>query len=126
MKYKGGNNLIINKDIYECPKCKEWYFYDTSKPFDTKCPKCNIEMNFIDNADCDTERAREVSSKPLYDVTKDPKSPFYKPQIICPYCHSSNVTKISNFDRVVSTGLFGLASKKVGKQWHCNNCKSDF
>lgn len=46
--------------------------------------------------------------------------------IHCPYCNSSNVTKIGTFDRVVSTGLFGLASKKIGKQWHCNECKSDF
>lgn len=46
--------------------------------------------------------------------------------IQCPYCHSSNITKIDTFDRVVSTGLFGLASKKIGKQWHCNTCRSDF
>ena len=46
--------------------------------------------------------------------------------IQCPYCHSSNITKIDTFDRVISTGLFGLASKKLGKQWHCNTCKSDF
>lgn len=28
--------------------------------------------------------------------------------------------------RVVSTGLFGLGSNKVGKQWHCSQCGSDF
>lgn len=44
----------------------------------------------------------------------------------CPYCQSSSVTKISTAGRVVSVGLFGLASGKIGKQWHCNNCKSDF
>ena len=46
--------------------------------------------------------------------------------IHCPYCNSSNVTKISTVNRAVSVGMFGLASKKIGKQWHCNNCGSDF
>lgn len=44
----------------------------------------------------------------------------------CPYCKSANVRKISTAGRVVSTGLFGLGSKKIGKQWHCGNCGSDF
>ncbi len=47
-------------------------------------------------------------------------------QIKCPYCKSTSVKKISTTSRVVSTGLFGLASKKIGKQRHCNGCGSDF
>ena len=46
--------------------------------------------------------------------------------IHCPYCNSSNVTKIGTVNRAVSVGMLGLASKKIGKQWHCNNCGSDF
>lgn len=46
--------------------------------------------------------------------------------ITCPYCKSTNVQKIGLLNRTFSTGLFGLGSSKVGKQWHCNNCKSDF
>ena len=46
--------------------------------------------------------------------------------IHCPYCNSTNVTKIGTVNRAVSVGMFGLASKKIGKQWHCNNCGSDF
>ena len=46
--------------------------------------------------------------------------------IHCPYCNSSNVTKIGTVNRAVSVGMFGIASKKLGKQWHCNNCGSDF
>lgn len=49
-----------------------------------------------------------------------------KPTITCPYCHSTNTKKISGTKRWLSTGLFGLASSKIGKQWHCNSCKSDF
>ena len=46
--------------------------------------------------------------------------------IHCPYCNSTNVTKIGTVNRAISVGMFGLASKKIGKQWHCNNCGSDF
>lgn len=44
----------------------------------------------------------------------------------CPYCHATNVKKVSMAGRMFSTGLFGLASNKIGKQWHCNKCGSDF
>lgn len=46
--------------------------------------------------------------------------------VYCPYCNSTNVTKIGTVNRAVSVGMFGLASKKIGKQWHCNSCGSDF
>jgi len=44
----------------------------------------------------------------------------------CPICGSSNIKKISTINKVVSTEMLGLASNKIGKQWHCNSCKSDF
>lgn len=44
----------------------------------------------------------------------------------CPYCHSKNTKKISGVSRVASVGFFGFASKKIGKQWHCNKCGSNF
>ena len=46
--------------------------------------------------------------------------------IECPYCHATNVRKVSLAGRAVSAGIFGLGSKKIGKQWHCNKCGSDF
>lgn len=46
--------------------------------------------------------------------------------VICPYCNSDNTKKISTGGRLFSVRAFGLASSKVGKQWHCNRCKSDF
>ena len=47
-------------------------------------------------------------------------------RVTCSYCGSSNVKKIGLLNRAVSTELWGLGSKKIGKQWHCNNCWSDF
>lgn len=47
-------------------------------------------------------------------------------RVTCSYCGSSNVKKIGLLNRAVSTELWSLGSKKIGKQWHCNNCGSDF
>ena len=48
------------------------------------------------------------------------------PHVPCPYCKSTNTEKISTLNRAVSISIVGAASSKLGKQWHCNNCKSDF
>lgn len=44
----------------------------------------------------------------------------------CPYCQSKNTKKISTVGRATSFGLFGFGSSKLGKQWHCNKCGSNF
>lgn len=45
----------------------------------------------------------------------------------CPYCHATNVKKISNLSKAGSAALWGIfAMGKVSKQWHCNKCGSDF
>jgi len=48
------------------------------------------------------------------------------PHVPCPYCHSTNTEKISTLNRAVSVSLVGAASGKLGKQWHCKNCGSNF
>lgn len=44
----------------------------------------------------------------------------------CPICSSTNVNRISSTKKAMSIIGFGILSNKIGKQWHCNNCKSDF
>lgn len=45
----------------------------------------------------------------------------------CPYCHATNVKKISTTSKAVHTAIFGFFSiGRNSKQWHCNNCNSDF
>lgn len=46
--------------------------------------------------------------------------------IKCPYCNSDDVEKITSMSRAGSFAVSGMGSGKIGKQWHCNNCKSDF
>jgi len=44
----------------------------------------------------------------------------------CPYCKSKDTKKISMVGRATSFSLFGFGSGKIGKQWHCNKCGSNF
>ena len=45
----------------------------------------------------------------------------------CPYCHSSNTTKISNISKGIALEVYGkYAIPKVSKQYHCMNCGADF
>ena len=47
-------------------------------------------------------------------------------RVVCPYCKSTNTEKISTVSRAVSVSLVGTASSKLGKQWHCKQCGSNF
>ena len=48
-------------------------------------------------------------------------------QIQCPYCKSTNTKKITATSKAVHTALFGIFSMgRNSKQWHCDNCGSDF
>ena len=47
-------------------------------------------------------------------------------KVHCPYCNSTNCKKISGVSKATSVAMFGIFSQKVKKQWHSNNCRSDF
>lgn len=111
--------MIINYDFYYCNKCRKSHHFDTSKEYSKLCPNCNEEMEFWTNADGDTDLAEQRKNQ-------TPIVPSSKPTITCPYCQSTNTKKIGIVSRSTSFGLFGFGSSKVGKQWHCNSCKSDF
>ena len=120
--------MIINKDIYKCPKCKKLHFFDTSKPYSAICPVCNGELVFRLNPDCDTEQAEKYKDlPPLKDLTKDPDSPYYIPVVECPYCHSKRTHKISAFSKAVSL-YYGdvYAIGRASKNWCCDACGSEF
>lgn len=44
----------------------------------------------------------------------------------CPYCHATNVRKISTTAKAVNAAIFGLLGNKRRYQWHCDKCGSDF
>lgn len=95
---------------------KQIFIYRRDKQLDTAISYIQNEM------DCDKEVAEQSV---LYFFNKyTPK--YESTTVTCPYCQSTNTKKISGASRFMSTGIFGLASSKIGKQWHCNSCKSDF
>lgn len=115
--------MIINEDIYECPRCRKLYFFNTAKkPYTTNCNDCKCGLIFLDNADRDTDLEKKTKDKSPYDPTKDPNSPYYISIIKCPTCQSTNINKISGVSKVVSVTIFGLLSQKVKKTFHCNSC----
>lgn len=44
----------------------------------------------------------------------------------CPYCHSTNTTKITAMEKGLNIFLFGLFGNKRRYQWHCYKCGSNF
>lgn len=55
------------------------------------------------------------------------KPNIIEPTVECPYCHSTDTKKISTASKAGHFALFGVFSlSRNSKQWHCNNCKSDF
>lgn len=102
--------------VKKCKNCKRKY----PKIF-IKCPKCNQQLIKLSTENKQIDKQINEIRKEMQEYQEKQNS-----IIKCPYCKATNVTKISTAGRVVSVGLFGLGSSKVGKQWHCNNCKSDF
>lgn len=72
-------------------------------------------------------RERYEKEQALQEYRQRAEEYKYRNNAECPYCHSKNTKKISGFSKAGSVALFGVfAMGKVSKQWHCNQCKSDF
>ena len=70
------------------------------------------------------EREREAARQKY--ARKEQQDLTSGKRVVCPYCKSTNTEKISTVSRAVSVSLVGAASGKLGKQWHCKNCGSNF
>lgn len=94
-------------------------YFDVCKV--TKNPYLRKELLELKSSDPAEYQRRMSQMQPL------PKTPYSsKPTVKCPYCGGYNCQKISGMSKAVSIGLWGLFSGKIGKQWHCNGCGSDF
>lgn len=69
---------------------------------------------------------KEIKKDVIDCSSRSSPTPVQPNQPHCPYCGSTNLTKVSGTSRFASTLMFGIGSKKIGKQWKCNNCKSYF
>ncbi|MBR1781128.1 MAG: hypothetical protein IJ751_07005 [Oscillospiraceae bacterium] len=89
-----------------------------------KCEKCGNDksykkkINNLEYGEC-TKCGAMTYSRAL----TAPKQQLVR----CPYCNSYEVEKISQVTKAANVAAFGIFSLgKVTKQWHCNNCKSNF
>lgn len=106
--------------IYQCPNCGRTYNEFENVYY---CGNCNYKL--VNQEDIKKIKHPELSKRE-YKVIGT-VSDSTKPMPECPYCHSTNVKKITNTSKVVHTAIFGIFSMgRNSKQWHCNNCKSDF
>lgn len=89
----------------QCPSCGRKN-YNNEK----YCPSCHYYLSNV----------KEESNSIVYN--KSQHTP-----IECPYCHSTNTQKISTTSKLMHTAIAGVfAIGRNSKQWHCNNCQSDF
>ncbi|MGN0675843.1 MAG: hypothetical protein ACI4KG_08815 [Oscillospiraceae bacterium] len=150
-----GKEVDYTKPYLFCHKCGAKYlkdtidsmlddpYYNATTEHYTKCYYCGNELDeerFTVDDEFDEELvAKRIKKDEKIDRHSNEKTQkrlesmgladYQRPSkttITCPYCKSENVKKISSLNRIVSVGTLGLAGSKIGKQWHCNNCKSDF
>lgn len=114
----------------KCPKCGNMIL-DSSR----KCQYCGFDdiSSYLLNKEKEKfskELAQRKIERAIRDneinASKQNKQTSNNPKITCPYCKSTNCKKIGTLSRIASIGFLGFASNKIGKQWHCNNCGSDF
>lgn len=141
--------------IWVCTKCGECYYSENRKqPICEYCNipliQTNIDNNEYSELDGEEYYKKTIEIAKIYgndfseegynyrrikirerinrflSTTQPKSSPQPSTQVTCPYCKSTNVKKISGAGKAASIIGFGLFSKKIGKQWYCNNCKSYF
>ena len=114
------------------------FYKEFSKVGETKNKLKCIEL-LMEHYNCEFDEAREVmdfvlDGKPLPNPNLTPQqiaqanaqAQEWLNKVHCPYCNSTNCKKISGVSKATSVAMFGIFSQKVKKQWHCNNCRSDF
>ena len=116
---------------YMCENCYEPYDYDSDKDGEFLCPKCGQKMMYWQTSEIDPNTNKVINS---YQESRreqnnpgEPISASTTPVVECPYCHGTNTKKITTTSKVVHTAFFGIFSMgRNSKQWHCNQCGSDF
>ena len=124
--------LEVIKHNYFSNNCMEPYeFFEHEEKTIITCPVCNNKMEYWCSVDINDETHKVT--KRWVDSERQKAYPENKnirpstPPITYPYCKSTDCKKISGLSKVGSVALWGIfALGKTTKQWHCNNCKSDF
>ena len=126
---------FVNEEDFECPICRnklintnitiEDYQVIDSISDDITFLEAMIELKKNDPIEYQLKMSQfKVNLKQQEQVQE---SRAEENTIHCPYCNSTNVKKITTTSKAVHTAIFGIFSMgRNSKQWHCNDCKSDF
>ena len=98
--------------IYQCPNCGRTYTEFQNVYY---CGNCNYRLK--KQEDITKVKHPELSER-KYKVVGTTSE---QTKVECPYCHSTNTSKISGFSKAMSR-----AAHHINIQWHCNKCGSDF
>lgn len=110
---------------YYCRKCTRTVYFNENDIINDICKICGNKMDagkpFVTHPKQTLSNTNRKGSSVTMDFHQS------KPTVECPYCHSTDTKKITNTSKAVHTALFGIFSvSRNSKQWHCNNCNSDF
>ena len=105
-----------------------------AQPF-TICPFCNQThdepVTICSNSGCKFDNSLIELYDKMYDQNmaerKYMEELASRPNIpTCPTCGSTDLHRISNTEKAVNTGIFGLFGTKRNKTFRCNNCKYEW
>ena len=116
-------NKKLQTLTYKCNKCGFEKHFVSNQEINTKCKVCGNEMEFSYAYKYNPNNGLNAIKNSNIKHTTIIQS---KPEVTCPYCHTTNVKKITTTSKVVNTVIFGIFGTKRHKQWHCNSCGSDF
>ena len=112
---------------YQCPNCGRIYNYGDSVDSNVmlQCMNCRYSLKRVGEVKnvAHPELNPMLNNNHVIGTINDPT----KSTVTCPYCQSKNTKKITTTSKAVHTALFGIFSiSRNSKNYHCNNCDSDF
>lgn len=117
----------LEDDVYTCPNCGN-NLTDTVMDEEDSFILCNIsrDQSFLESMillkekDLIEYQLKMSQFKYQCEQHKNENVPR------CPTCGSTDIEKITGLSKVGSVALWGILSRKVHKQWHCNSCGSEW
>lgn len=134
---ENGKCPICRHELHETQQDASYFNGRTEKSMPTY--EDVVRNKYLKNATFDKDKAikRAKKERDKYEQQlnafknvskKTEQNQFVSKSVVeCPYCHSTNTKKITNTSKAVHTAIFGIFSmSRNSKQWHCNECNSDF
>lgn len=86
------------------------------------CPDCGSRLEYYETETIDNDTDLVVEHFIAEESKKNTHNAHLSNQPKCPTCGSTNVQKITGFERGISVATLGLFSKKINKSFKCNKC----